>query len=737
MTKYQRLRSIYRSILVYTAIFSYILSFSLYANDCVYNVDALLSSKSNNSKLTQLPNTPISKIGTINQFKLKNNIGTVLYKKFLKFQNADREPHIMMSAVEFGKINLGGVDFTSKVGGLAVVINDMTQELSKFLSKIRTKAKVSFIFMAFKEIPEGKFIKELTIKMGENDFQKVKIFSWPGPDKNTTYYFVDHSLFRNISISTPYTIDEYLKVYYSGASTLEQAYAYGLYNKAIVEMNTFLKPTVYHAHDYHTALSAVKIGKTTPSVLTIHNGGYQGVFWTDNFGGARRGDSLYENGVPLGNWEEHLKLLNILGISRDEFLRYFEGRDQYGLLNGDINLLKGALSFLEERYTISGIPVSQGYADELKWSKEIIFEKISKEKNGLPPLVSQDVFIPNGNTHFGNVDGIENGLSDAARIENKLEFKSKKASEVDERLPEEVRIEWEKGFDFGDISTSNGVTQALKEKARIKKLLQITAGIEVDPDKPIFSLLTRIVDQKKVEVFAESIEHIVKKGGQVVIGGTPGDEAGKEVVKMLEKLELKYPSAVKFYNLFADKELGQLIQAGGDFFPITSKFEPCGLTDIEAMWRMNIPITRKTGGLIKGGDDAVFMYSFNDSSDLKGEIEVFKSKIDEIMDLFKNDPTTIDQMRITGRKKEFSWDIALSRYFENYRTAYLSDMIFYLSQKHMAGETNLLQAESIINSLFKTLPKELIDNYKRVLIKKEQKGPIEKLVMSLNSVDTI
>ena len=677
--------------------------------------------------ITELPNNKISFSSFSIPSNIKRNFNHKIKNKLKTILNFDNRPNILMSGIEFGKLNLKGTEVESKVGGLAVVMNDMIKEVPKFIKKIRGHGKVSFVFMAYDEVPEGEFIKRIAIKMGDNDIQRVNIFKHSDATSDADIYFIDHPIFKKIKASDPYNMKGPTNGHlYSGDENWEEAYTLGLYNKAIVKVFDMIDANIYHAHDYHTAPSVAKIGKTNPTVMTIHNGGYQGMFWTDNFGGARRNDSHYQDGVPLGDWETHKKLLNMLGISRDDFLKYFEGTDDSGVLNGDIILLKGALKVLEEYNTISGIPVSQGYANELKWDKEFILKMIKNEKFGKNPTDASKVFIPSGTLKVGNVDGIENGLGDIARIENSPFFKKKDASQVDARIPKDVRKEWETGFNFSDISTDIGKKQAIKEHYRLKQMLQKTAGLDVDPNKPLFTLVTRIADQKKIEVLAESIDDIVSKGGQIVIAGTPqkGDESSFKVAAKLHELAEKYPNSVKFYEVYADRELGALIQAGGDFFPITSKFEPCGLTDLEAIWKMNIPITRKTGGLGKVKNS--FTYTFNDSSDLDGEIKAFKTTVFEVIDIFKNNRAQIDNMRIEGRKEEFSWDIALSRYFENYRTAGVTHLLRVIDEELISGNISIKQMRLLLTGLKKELPHDLIENANRVLRKKESLSKTEK-----------
>jgi glycogen synthase len=239
-------------------------------------------------------------------------------------------------------------------------------------------------------------------------------------------------------------------------------------------------------------------------------------------------------------------------------------------------------------------------------------------------------------------------------------------------------------------------------------------------------LVTRVADQKNLGPFIDNVEYIVTNGGQVVIGGEParGDAAGEAIADKIAELEKRFPGKVKYYRAFVNRELAALIQAGGDFYPITSKFEPCGLTDIEASWLGNIPITRKTGGLGKVKNS--YTYTWSDTSDAKGERAAFKGMLARVIADFRGDRPKLDSMRILGMRADFSWDIALGRYVENYRAASLFKVLSAMDASQKAGELSVADARRATRKLVRVLPRQMSANLARLLKRKPTQSVVER-----------
>ncbi len=134
-------------------------------------------------------------------------------------------------------------------------------------------------------------------------------------------------------------------------------------------------------------------------------------------------------------------------------------------------------------------------------------------------------------------------------------------------------------------------TSAASGKAANKKALRRELGLEQDAS-PLLAMVTRLTDQKGVQLVAPALEKILDLGLQVVILGS-GD---KEAEKALEKLSALHPGRFALRTGFIP-ELARRIYAGADLFLMPSKFEPCGLSQMIALRYGALPVVRATGGL--------------------------------------------------------------------------------------------------------------------------------------------
>lgn len=109
---------------------------------------------------------------------------------------------------------------------------------------------------------------------------------------------------------------------------------------------------------------------------------------------------------------------------------------------------------------------------------------------------------------------------------------------------------------------------------------------------PLMGIITRLVDQKGLDLIAEISNELMMIDIQVVILGS-GDRYYEE---MLRSLREKYPQKMSVYIGF-NSILAQRIYAGSDMFLMPSRFEPCGLGQLIAMRYGTVPVVRATGGL--------------------------------------------------------------------------------------------------------------------------------------------
>lgn len=132
----------------------------------------------------------------------------------------------------------------------------------------------------------------------------------------------------------------------------------------------------------------------------------------------------------------------------------------------------------------------------------------------------------------------------------------------------------------------------LEGKAICKASLLKRLDMEPIDEAPLFGVVTRLSDQKGMNLFLESAKKMFAMPCQVVVQGL-GDPW---LVKQFQALQAKFPDNFRFVGAF-DVEIAQQIYAGCDAFLMPSIFEPCGLGQLIAMRYGTLPIVRATGGL--------------------------------------------------------------------------------------------------------------------------------------------
>lgn len=129
-------------------------------------------------------------------------------------------------------------------------------------------------------------------------------------------------------------------------------------------------------------------------------------------------------------------------------------------------------------------------------------------------------------------------------------------------------------------------------KYKNKSSLQKELGLEQRADTPLIGIVSRLADQKGLDLVARIINPLLKSDVQFVLLGT-----GEEKYHLLfEQIKKKYPGKASI-NLKFDALLAKKIYAGADTFLMPSRYEPCGLGQMISLRYGTVPVVRRTGGL--------------------------------------------------------------------------------------------------------------------------------------------
>ncbi|HWP57965.1 MAG TPA: glycogen synthase GlgA [Candidatus Acidoferrales bacterium] len=134
--------------------------------------------------------------------------------------------------------------------------------------------------------------------------------------------------------------------------------------------------------------------------------------------------------------------------------------------------------------------------------------------------------------------------------------------------------------------------EKLYGKRSCKAELQQIFGLPRRSSVPLLAMVSRLVEQKGLDIFLEVVEDILRYDLQLIVLGT-GEQKYETA---LTELAPKYSGRLAVRTAF-DNRLAHKIEAGADLFLMPSKFEPCGLNQMYSMKYGTIPIVRATGGL--------------------------------------------------------------------------------------------------------------------------------------------
>jgi starch synthase len=133
---------------------------------------------------------------------------------------------------------------------------------------------------------------------------------------------------------------------------------------------------------------------------------------------------------------------------------------------------------------------------------------------------------------------------------------------------------------------------SLAGKMQDKESLLQETGLPVEPNRPLFVMVSRLVAQKGVDLMLGTFDQMMSLPINLMVLGT-GDT---DIETALVAKAAAYPGRFVLSRKF-DEGLAHRMYAGSDFFLMPSRFEPCGLSQMIALRYGSVPIVRRTGGL--------------------------------------------------------------------------------------------------------------------------------------------
>jgi starch synthase len=199
-------------------------------------------------------------------------------------------------------------------------------------------------------------------------------------------------------------------------------------------------------------------------------------------------------------------------------------------------------------------------------------------------------------------------------------------------------------------------------KKRCKKALLSATGMDsVLVGRPLFGMVSRLVEPKGVGLVAEVVADIVRMGGGLVVLGT----GEPELQDRLRAIANEHKGRVSIHIGY-DDVLAHRIYAGADLWLVPSRFEPCGLTQLYAMRYGAVPVVREVGGLadsVQPFDPAIgtgtgFRFRDYDAASLRAAVQ-------QAIDLYHR-RALWDCIVTNAMRADFSWSRSAVEYLDLY-----------------------------------------------------------------------
>lgn len=201
----------------------------------------------------------------------------------------------------------------------------------------------------------------------------------------------------------------------------------------------------------------------------------------------------------------------------------------------------------------------------------------------------------------------------------------------------------------------------LEGKSDCKRLLLDEFSLPVRLDRPIFASITRLTDQKGIDLMMQVAGEILSTGSYIISLGS-GEQHYEDFWQKLRDYAPEQVGIFRGYN----ESLAHKIEAGADIFMMPSKFEPCGLNQMYSLRYGTVPIVRAVGGL----DDTVQNFDAVNGTGNGLKFSPYRSdkfleKIYEALFAYA-DPNTWRHIQRNGMSEDNSWENAARKYVELY-----------------------------------------------------------------------
>ena len=215
-----------------------------------------------------------------------------------------------------------------------------------------------------------------------------------------------------------------------------------------------------------------------------------------------------------------------------------------------------------------------------------------------------------------------------------------------------------------DPAVPSFTTRSMSGRKSARKTLLQTFGIDTGRSGPVFAVVSRLTDQKGLDLLLGILPEMLRAEGSLVLLGT-GDQRLEEAFRIAAR---DHEGSVGV-RIGYDEDLAHRIYAGADAILVPSRFEPCGLTQMYAMRYGALPVVARTGGLadtvidanaaaISAGVATGFQFE-------PGSREAFANAIAKVFAVF-SERSLWRQMQRNAMRHPVGWDGPAERYIDLY-----------------------------------------------------------------------
>jgi starch synthase len=246
-------------------------------------------------------------------------------------------------------------------------------------------------------------------------------------------------------------------------------------------------------------------------------------------------------------------------------------------------------------------------------------------------------------------------------LQDLLQFRSDRLSGILNGIDTD---EWNPGTDDYLVAKYN--SQSLEKKRVNKADIQQKFGLSHDVSMPIFGLISRLVEQKGIDLILQALPELVKLPLQMVFLGSGQKYYELQLLKWSES----YPDKIAV-KIGYDEILSHQIEAGCDFFLMPSLFEPCGLNQFYSLRYGTIPVVTRVGGLADSVTDYTYPPEGSTANGfLMQEIssEELYSTIQRALAIYQQ-ADQWKQLQLNAMSIDHSWKSSAMQYLELYKQA--------------------------------------------------------------------